>query len=1335
MKTIVPRTCTEAVGELRTTGLQLSALRRRSAYVLLGEPGAGKTTAFTEEAKAAGGELISARDFVALDRPGRRNRTLFIDGLDEMRATGSGDGQRQFDAIRSKLDALGRPPFRISCREADWLGASDHDDLRQVSPDGEVAVFHLESLTDEQITRLLAENHGIADPRKFVEQARERRLGGLLANPQSLGMLAEAVGQRWPDSLTETYAHACTGLAGEFSKRHRDARRGTNVPVDAVLEAAGQVCAMQLLAGIAGVATDADSADASHPSLEAIGIALSPAVHQALKSRLFESAGHEERRAPAHRSIAEFLGARYLAQRIDRGGLPLGRVVALLVGDDGGVVADLRGLHAWLAVHSLAARPGGIARDPLGVVLHGDPRSFPTQDRRNLLAALGREAQRYPWFRSQNWEASPFGALAGPDMVADFREILTAAPRDDAHESLLDCVLEAITHGEPLPELGDALTAVARDATHFQMNRLQAVDAYLNACASDPMPLQQLLDEINDGKIEDCDDELTGLLLQQLYPMHLSARNVIDYLHPSKQRHRIGGRYQRFWEARVVANTAPDNFPEFLDSFAARKLKVASDQFHIRRFAGELLATGLETVGNTAPVDRLSNWLGIGLDERFHCYLDKKHESRVADWLGSRPTTYLAILEYSLTQVEGDGLRFFWHLQRRLHGAEMPREAEDWCFANATTIANDSLMAGLFNKGAISLARRLDYTPALLDAMISVAARYPSLQTHVDRWLQSEWEEWRQDDAQENAEHAENERRRISESVDDFRKKHALVEAGTSPSGVMHHLAMIYFGRYREARGDTPIDRLQTFFGNDAGITLTALAGLRRCLSRPDLPTVREIIDLETQGRHHLIAEACLAGAEELARDGEPAILSLDGEVQARLVAFRLTHDFDDTPTWFLALVRHCPQLVADVLSAYGSALFKARKEHVSGLYPLAHDDAYAEVARHAAMPLLATYPLRWKKEKLIDLGILLAAAAKHANRGELLGLIESKLARSSLDGAQRSQWLAAGLLLDPARYDARLVRYVGKSPSHALLVAGFFESRPTRVQDLPDLSDAASRLLVRLLAPHLSPERPTGAHWVSPEIEAADLVRALISRLGANPATNIAGYFDELIAIDSLRPWHKLLRHYKESQRIARREAQFRRASVAEVVRTLANAGPANAADLQALLVQHLRDIAQNDRDGNTTGYERYWVAGKPHHENYCRDRLLELLREKLRPTGVDAQPECEYRENTRADIRASFGGGGFNVPIEIKRDSHRDLWKALREQLIAQYVRDPGAAGFGIYLVFWFGGKDMPVAGDGGRRPDNAGELERRLRETLLPDERRSIEIVVLDCARPAA
>ena len=162
---IVPRTCTEiSAGDADRRQDEeprpVEAFRDAPAYVLLGDPGAGKTTAFETECAALGEQAcpITARDFLAFDpqyHPEWRGKTLFIDGLDEVRA-GSSDARTPFDAIRGRLDTLGRPRFRLSCREADWLGANDRNHLEAVSPDGKVTVLRLNPLTDSDIVQLLA---------------------------------------------------------------------------------------------------------------------------------------------------------------------------------------------------------------------------------------------------------------------------------------------------------------------------------------------------------------------------------------------------------------------------------------------------------------------------------------------------------------------------------------------------------------------------------------------------------------------------------------------------------------------------------------------------------------------------------------------------------------------------------------------------------------------------------------------------------------------------------------------------------------------------------------------------------------------------------------------------------------------------------------------------------------------------------------------------------------------------------------------------------------------------------------------------------------------------
>ena len=155
MNCIVARTCTEVpqndTRQVRDSPSRpLAAFRTVPAYVLLGDPGSGKSTSFEAERDALGEDacLATARDFLALEpnaHPEWRGKTLFIDGLDEVRA-GSADVRTPFDELRRRLDSLGRPRFRLSCREADWLGPNDRTNLVRVSPDAGLTVLRLDPL-------------------------------------------------------------------------------------------------------------------------------------------------------------------------------------------------------------------------------------------------------------------------------------------------------------------------------------------------------------------------------------------------------------------------------------------------------------------------------------------------------------------------------------------------------------------------------------------------------------------------------------------------------------------------------------------------------------------------------------------------------------------------------------------------------------------------------------------------------------------------------------------------------------------------------------------------------------------------------------------------------------------------------------------------------------------------------------------------------------------------------------------------------------------------------------------------------------------------------------
>ena len=228
---------------------------------------------------------------------------------------------------------------------------------------------------------------------------------------------------------------------------------------------------------------------------------------------------------------------------------------------------------------------------------------------------------------------------------------------------------------------------------------------------------------------------------------------------------------------------------------------------------------------------------------------------------------------------------------------------------------------------------------------------------------------------------------------------------------------------------------------------------------------------------------------------------------------------------------------------------------------------------------------------------------------------------------------------------------------------------------------------------------------------------------------------------IQSLRVGAGILVRERDAQAPRFRKAQYRAPTLSEIKEAVDGGPPAGAADLAALVAEKLNWLANRIRNGNTDDWLQYWhidpddPQGRrviwPKPEEPCRDQLLSDLRLCLSPYDVDAAPEGHYAEDTRSDILTVHGAHA--VPVEIKKTDSRDLWSAIKDQLIAKFMRDPRSGGYGIYLVLWFGPDYIESAPPAGSRPNSPEMLRRLLEDGLEPAQRRTITIVVVDVSAP--
>ena len=1300
-----------AMSGRRTTGKPLSCYAEHPAWVLLAPAGAGKTVAFEREAERPGAHYTTARDFVAFIKPEWSNGTIFIDALDEIRA-GATDGRTPLDEIRKKLHEMHNPPFRLSCREADWFGANDHHHLESVAQDGNVLVLRLDPLTDGQVRQLLAERPDVASAEVFVEQAEKLGLRSLLDNPQTLDLLARAVAEGKPSSRSETFELACRQLVREFNDEHVKGQ-ATHASVDELLGAAGELCAVCLLSGHKGYAVRTVQNSQEFIPLPNIQGTKQELLEAALHTGLFADADGSQCPEPVHRQIAEFLAARYLAQLV-KGGLPRKRITALAQGLDGGVVTGLRGLVAWLAALDGEFRADCIERDPLDTMLYGDVRGFTLDDKRCLLQRIKERASGDPWLLRNRFDLNArWGDLATKDAEPIFREELTNIAPGDAGQLLAENLLQALIYGDEALPLDDLLLDIVRDRDDKSWPRLQSHALHVfvkwHSEGSSTDRIRDLLHEVESGIVKDPLDDLRGILLKHLYPNPLGPAEVIQYLHEPKRFLWIGT-YLTFCNSGIIDSSTPRQLEQLLDGLCDQEgggvLQTLCDKI-LRHLLKQALdgACGANTKKplDDVPAKRLFKWLSM---ER-----EPKTDDALARWLTDNPNTYRALITEAAEHRERSILStmsWLWDCE--------PRDFGGWCLDQAVG-AEDDALTEFYMEGVcfcLSLGRGCEGLST--DVVTRRMQKHPHIEKH---WLDAKRRYERHD--VEAASTQEDLTADWRKWLQDWLRDHAEEVRVNCPLVILSELGDISLGLFGLA-GDTPAEYLHSALQDD-DLEQLALGAIRDTLKRDDLPSVAEVA--KSKQTYRLATP--FAVALELARHPQ-----LDRAGKMLALAFRFhSGGLDD---WYETVLETQPTLVADTLLTYCRTAFK------HGNYPsfmFLAEPKHAAVAQSVVLKLLKAFPPRCSAEYLPELRRLLVAALKHAREG-LPELVRRKAGLSSMTAMQRVHWLCCGLGLEPTKHRESLIKSLtGRREYERILCAvGLMDEGVLPVDDL-DVESAAA--LVEHLGTRWPPSSLSAGRSVANSrfaivgsvADAADVstaVERLIDHLASLSESAATEALEGLAANALLERWQDRLRHAVGRQLETRREAKFQYATVEQVQKTLNGGNPANSADLAALTTDHLRQLAESISRDNTSDWRQYWdsppEAPQPRHEELCRDALLSDLR-RLLPEGIDAQPEGRYAADRRADIRVSCKE--FNVPVEIKKSTHPALWSAIGTQL-TEYAKDPRADGHGIYLVFWFGPEDCPRPPDG-EKPQTPRQLEAQLQRTLAPEKTRKIDVVVID------
>jgi len=1302
--------------------------------ILLGDPGSGKTYTFEESAKISGSKFMSVRRFLTTEGQGCDGKTLYLDGLDEYRSRS--DNKNIIIKVIQLLNRLECKRFRLSCRSADWLGNTDLSNFKECFEQGYFLVLNLEPLTNKEIDEILEQKN--IPSSKFVDLAEKNNISNLLLNPQTLIMLTNVVGHgNWPNTKKELYEKSVELLLSEHSSQKSETEFG-KFDYNELLDVAGILCALILISDTNGVSIKNHQTDENYPTYRSIPFEDKIKLQAVLTRRLFTAidAGNNFFTF-IHRTIAEFIGAKWLAIRIGQG-LPVGRVQSLF-GVEGCPTSELRGLHAWL-VTFLSEEYASILipKDPYGVLMYGDAASLSLSNRKLLLMELKILSETDPWFRAGDWSTKPLGSLSSLDMVNDFRCILKN-PRSNFH--LKSIVFEAIKNGPPLPQMRDALRALLSNNNADYQERVDAIIALWRIIPTGKEDLVKIYRNvlIKDPKTH----KLRSKILMKIYAPYFNPKDVYcvfkDTLNDPED-HTLS-----LW---YLARSLPQEslldvvgelhnllFKEGLNKRYA-KISVVESAFTI------LLERLLELKNKPKPL-QLFHWLQALYYFKRNNYSESS-KNGVSEWLKQHePYMYkMFMAAYNELIDEKKKKDFIYDFQkitmRVLSSEDLAKQILGFLkslkrLSKKEYWLCESSMSLVFENAPKSLSLYLDYYQfAQTNSMImEIIEKHSFMRIPL----------WKLD---ENSHHRKDKYEKEKQKVEEI--KHLTFARKTIRSGnhliILGHLANIFFGiDWRVDQTIEPLERLRDEIGDKC--TLDAIEGFFSILHRDDMPTPKEV----ATGRNYWWY-ALLAGMD-LYWDKENDFGELSDKHLISLYALACevhTYEYEENTAsytkreWQTKISYDRPDLAEVAIKGIIEEKLLLKKKYIGLLNELVVSENKCSWGSQFSMQMLSKFS---STHSLSLMNLICLTLSDTTYHNELVSLAKKVIkTQGFVKKERRIIWLTLGFILDFQFFKTMFCNYSKERNWVIWIIIEVFEKISVIVSNLIEMSVEQNEFIISLFGKqYINAYYPNGS-WSGSKNpwDAAKFIRARIDSISALTLREATISLKHLIENSELDSYHEHLKHALANQLKIRRESQFVQLTWKQTLDSLFNDSPANIADLHSLILSYLKDIQSEIKKSNTDKYKMFWKTGdygrieKPEIEDICRDRLVDFLKPKLHHSKIHVEPEGHMSADKRADI--VIQSPTLKLPLELKRDFHSDLWTACMKQLDRFYTHDLNAFGYGIYVVFWFGkkrGVKIPSHPNKEPQPETPEELEKQLQLLIPSEDRNRLKAVVVDLTPP--
>jgi hypothetical protein len=529
-------------------------IENKSAIVMLGRPGAGKTAELEGALKSGlldhdghppilrrGKTLLanqSPHDFIFDRDDWRETRsravTLVLDGLDEVMQISPrfvGAFQEALESELSKRGGHGSIRLVLTCRSAEWRARG----LLQAWPKERQIEVSLCQLTSEAATRYVRHQLG-SSADGFWEEASRLRLNALVVWPHSLVELVQqfkGVGHL-PSSHFDLIRGASLRRCRHSTSWDEDRARRSGKEEDPkwVFRLVGRVAAVGVFGGQAAVSTEGWEFEGAEPWTNS--------TEREIKTSELESLGHyghfdvteDKRLVFQHQIFREHMAAAWLAER----GLTVHQLKRLFgqSREEGWVhYPQLATVAAWLAADpsQTAWREFLIQRDPM-VLLRADATNLGDSEKEKIAKALLERALRDghtdPGQAHQSLDTLACDGLAAiVEPFLDDTSLRASAARELAIE---------IVHDAKIESLVPKLWAFAR--SEQETARVPIARALRDLAGNEY--LKEWEEVLAERIPSDEHGTLLGAALEFLIPAHKGVRDALHVLLPPRDIHIFG---------------------------------------------------------------------------------------------------------------------------------------------------------------------------------------------------------------------------------------------------------------------------------------------------------------------------------------------------------------------------------------------------------------------------------------------------------------------------------------------------------------------------------------------------------------------------------------------------------------------------------------------------------------------------------------------------------------------------------------------------------------------------------------------------------------------------